>query len=366
MQINKLILKNFRNYNSVEVNFNPQNNLLMGENGQGKTNILESIYILALMKSHRQVRDNDLIKHGEESYYIKGDFQNNNHNFSVSMGYHNDKKKLSYNEQECKKLSSAIGNVKIVILSHPDIYLITGAPSVRRKYLDITLSLADNLYFKTLQEYQKILRHRNASIRQISEKKYDKKILTAWNDPLIEKGSLIISLRKKFFNPMNNIAKELFNQMRFNIPDFSLQYHSSIGSLNNNIPIQDLFRKKIEENIDKEIIYKQSLYGPHKDDFYIRNGSIDFKRFASQGQTRAGSIILKLSMAQYIDQESQCKSILLLDDILLDLDDYKKGSFLNLIEGRQNIFTATSTQGLEKILSNSNLFQVENSQVYLR
>jgi len=364
MHLKKLILKNFRNYSDISVQFSITNNLLIGENGQGKTNILEAIYLLGMMKSFRPVSDKDIIKQNGDSYFIKGIFEDGMEESAISIGVHKKKKQVKQNETVVQKISSLVGNAKMVVFTHSDIDLIIGSPSIRRKYLDIALSLASKPYFKLLQNYHKVLKQRNKALKGGREP--DIELITIWDNQLIEFGSEVIAIRKAFFDPINEMTKELYHQLNFDMTDFHLIYHSSLGKCTESNSIADLFQKKLVENRDREIQYKQTLFGPHKDDFSIRNGRVDFKRFASQGQCRAGALTLKLAMTKYVEQISQNKAMLLLDDVLLDLDEQKKNAFLELVDGRQNFFTATSMHGLAKINDeDSHHFIVSNESLYL-
>ncbi len=365
MYLKKLILQNFRNYSRLDVDFNQEHNLIIGENGQGKTNILESIYLLGMMKSFRPVLDKDLIRQGENSYFLQGLFLENDFESSISIGVHQNKKLVQHNQTEIKKISSLIGNLKVVIFTQPDIQLIIGSPSIRRKYIDITLSLTYKRYLELLQQYNKVMKQRNIILKKNSDQSTTQALLKVWDQQLIEYGSEIMIMRKDFFDPINDLTQSLYNTLSFDMSDFHLAYKSSIGNTDNKDLIADEYMKKLLENRSREIQYKQTLFGPHKDDFAIKSGQTDFKRFASQGQCRAGALTLKLAMTKYIENMTQCKMILLLDDVLLDLDDKKKHKFLDLVQGRQNFFTSTSLHGLERIQEQSSIYHVSDNSLTL-
>ena len=365
MYLKKITLKNFRNYNNIEIPFKMGNNLLIAENGMGKTNIIEAIYMLGFMKSFKPVLDKDIIKQGEDSFFLKGVFEDKNIESLISIGVSKDKKLVTYNENKIKNISSLIGILKLVIFTQDDIQLITGSPSIRRKNLDITLSLANRQYFNLVLKYRKIIKQRNNYLKKMTNDYYSRDLIKVWDEQLIETGSSIISIRKEFFNPINEITTTLYNALSFNITNFHLSYLSSIGNLSGNISIKDQLKKKLNENRDKEMFYKQTLYGPHKDDFRIRSGNTDFKRFASQGQNRAGALTLKLAMTKYIETMSDTKTILLMDDILLDLDNKKKDKFLSLVDGRQNIFTSTSLNGFDNIIHDSLIYTIKENNLLL-
>ncbi len=363
MYLKRLILKQFRNYQEIDISFKDGNNLLIGENGQGKSNILEGIYLLGMTKAFRSVLDQDLVQFSKDSFFVKGIYEESEMESTITIGYQQGKKQAHLNDTRITKLSDLIGLLKMVLFSQGDIQLITGPPAIRRKFLDMTLSLSSKRYLEQLQNYHKVVKQRNSALKKMGGALSQGYLYKIWDEQLIEMGSDLISSRIQLFEPMNEITKSLFSTLRFDMKDFHLSYRPSIGKINEDGSLKDQFRKKLKENEGKEIQYKQSLYGPHKDDFSIRNSSVDFKKFASQGQSRAGALTLKLAMTQYIESVHSCKTILLLDDVLLDLDDQKKEPFLELLGGRQNFFAATSLHGLEKIREESQIYSVQENRV---
>ncbi len=363
MYLKRLILKQFRNYQDIDISFAEGNNLLIGENGQGKSNILEGIYLLGMTKAFRPVLDKDLVQFTKDSFFVKGEYEESGMESMITIGFQQSKKQIHHNETRIKKLSDLIGLLKVVLFSQGDIQLIMGPPAIRRKFMDMTLSLASKRYLEQLQNYHKVVKQRNTALKGAVGSGSQGDIFKIWDEQLIEMGSDLISSRIQLFEPMNEITQSLFNALRFDMSDFHLSYRPSIGKIDAKDSLKDQFRKKLKENERKEIQYKQSLYGPHKDDFAIRNASVDFKRFASQGQTRAGALTLRLAMTQYIESVHSCKTILLLDDVLLDLDNRKKEPFLELLSGRQNFFAATSLHGLEGLQGKSTLYTIQNGRV---
>ncbi len=351
MTIDRLILKNFRNHEHLDITFNKTNNILMGENGKGKTNILEAIYLLGMMKSFRPALDKDLVQQSQNSYFIKGIYDKT----SISIGFHEGKKEVCHNDQPIKRISTLIGKLKVAILNQLDIHLIIGSPSNRRRYLDIALSLSYEHYLVLLQRYQRVVKQRNKLLKSGEP---NTTLIKVWDEQLIDLGSNIIQIRNNFFEHINELTKNLYNSLSFDIKDFHLCYSPSIGKIKDNTSINAQFSKKINDNKNKELHYKQTLYGPHKDDFIIKSGEFYFKHFASQGQNRAGAMTLKLAMIDYIEMITDSKMILLLDDVLLDLDNHKKEKFLSIIRDRQNIFTATSLYGLNLIKEDSMIYEV--------
>lgn len=366
MILKLLKLSNFRNYEDLALDFHSGSNIIIGQNGQGKTNILESIFMLAMIKSFRLVQDKDIINRKADSYYIHGEFYKNKLQDTYILAYHNKKKRLQENGNIIEKLTSHIGNIKVVVFTQEDIQLIYGSPSLRRKYLDIAFSLTSKHYFENLKRFQHCVRLRNSTLKKDIKLDEKRELIRVWNEQLIEYGANIIQYRLEHFEEINNLTQRFYNELNFQMNDFHIIYKSSLGNQINKPDIKSIYKTKLIDNENREIQYKQTLYGPHKDDFIIKSGQHEFKKFASQGQNRAGALTLKLAMTYFIESFSENKSILLMDDILLDLDQRKKEAFLKLLEGRQCFFTSTSLYGFEEIEKESKVFEVFENQVKVR
>jgi len=369
MYINELIIDNYRNYDKQHLTFSPYYNFIIGDNGQGKTNLIEAIYLLGIAKSFRISTDKDLIRKGQDYFYLKGIFfseEDEGTSQSIEIGYNKQKKNTKYNGIPHKKISDWIGKLKTVVFLNQDIELILGSSSERRKYMDIVISISNHNYLVNLQQYLKVLKNRNKCLKD------ENAIFDLYDEQLIDFGSKIIYERMLFFNDIKEPAKELFVSINPDITNFNLEYRSTLGKLNDeNIQIsveniKNLYSEVLEKNRSKDILYKRTLTGPHLDDFNIKSNREIFKRFASQGQNRVGALTLKMIAIKHIEKVSNQKVILLLDDILLDLDATKKNYFLNLVKEHQCFFTSTNTYGvgdISKFATDSRMFTVNAGQI---
>lgn len=371
MHITELIIDNYRNYSKQHLEFSPGYNFIIGDNGQGKTNLIEAIYILGMAKSFRINTDKDLIKKGEDYFYLKGIFYSNDYEETkqdIELGYNKQNKKAKINGLTQKRLSDWIGILKTVVFLNQDIELILGSASNRRKYMDMVISLSDHQYLVNLQKYNKVLKNRNRLLKE------EKSIFDLYDEQLTKYGSEIAYKRLRFFEDIKNIAKETFKQINPDITNFKLEYKANLGKTLRKNPeltqedIKTIYKELLDKNKDRAILYKRTLTGIHLDDFNIKNNKEMFKKFASQGQTRAGALTLKMIAIHYIEKASGEKVILLLDDILLDLDTVKKNFFLMLVKNHQCFFTSTNTSGIGSInkdfVSNENkIFRIKNGDI---
>ncbi len=373
MHITELIIDNYRNYKKQHLRFSQSYNFIIGDNGQGKTNLIEAIYMLSMAKSFRINTDKDLIKKGEEYFYLKGMFYSDEYKETIQdieLGYNKQNKKAKINGVVQKRLSDWIGTLKTVVFLNQDIELILGSASNRRKYMDMVISLSNHQYLINLQKYIKALKNRNKLLKE------EKEIFDIYDEQLIQYGSNIAYKRIQFFNEIKQIAKETFKQINPDITNFKLEYKANLGktlSKNSEIKLEEIesiYKELLVKNKDRARLYKRTLTGIHLDDFNIKNNKEMFKKFASQGQVRAGALTLKMIAINHIEKTSGEKVILLLDDILLDLDSVKKNFFLTLVEDHQCFFTSTDTSGIGNInkpsVSDENkIFHIKNGEITL-
>jgi DNA replication and repair protein RecF len=365
MKITKLILKNFRNYNSLELNLNDKINIFIGNNAQGKTNILESIYILAITKSHRGFIDDNLIKKGEEFFKITGTIIEDNLDKKMEILLTKKEKKVKINNNEIKKLSDYISNLNIIIFCPDDLDIIKGSPIVRRNFLNIEISQMSNKYIKILNEYNKLLKNRNEylkimAINNISDKRYFNVITEKLIDIAIE----IYLYRKNFIEKINNNIQNIYSDITLT-KNLNIKYNSFIDE---NIEInllKETLIKKYNDNLKKEMDLGNTLIGPHKDDFIFFIGEEELKKYGSQGQQRAAVLSLKLSEIEIFKEMKSNYPILLLDDIFSELDEIKKNNLIKYINSDfQTIITTTDINDIDdKLIEQAKLYLVDNGKV---
>ena len=365
MILKKLELKNYRNYKNACLNFNSGLNILIGNNAQGKTNILESIYVLSLSKSFLTNNDKNLIKIGADSAKIKGifDIQNTTKQFSVLLNHLD--KKVYINDKEVKKISDYVLNIKIISFGPSDLKIIKDSPSGRRKFLNIALSQFDCKYFNTLSKFNSILRNRNEYLKKIKKDngKYDIAYIEVLNNKYVDLCIEIFIKRKTFVDNINNIIFKKYGEITGDY-NLSLKYDSIFNNVENTEYKQFLLNK-LSDNFDKEIYYGSSIYGVHRDDFSFYLNDINLSLYGSQGQQRVAILALKLAELDIFTKYLNDTPILLLDDLFSELDILKKNNILKKIS--PDIQTIITTTDLNKIdddlISKSNIYVINDGEV---
>lgn len=365
MYIQNLKLKNFRNYDSLELNFNKGINIIYGKNAQGKTNLLESIYVLAITKSHRSSIDNYLIKNDKNYLRINGIIKKNRFPQKMEL-YLDEQKKLKIDDNNISKVSDYISKMNIIIFYPEDLEIIKGSPNNRRKFLNLELSQMFNNYYMILNDYNKLLKMRNDYLKKIViNDNYDKNYLNILNNYFIDKAILILKMRNKFINLLNQRANEIFKTIT-GLDGYKIIYNSSIDlTEKNNEILKEKFLKKIEKSFNSELKFKATLVGPHRDDFEFYLNELNLKLYGSQGQQRIAVLSLKLAEIDIFKEYTGTTPILLLDDIFSELDSKKKNNLLRYIKNNiQTIITTTDLALInKKIIDKAKLIEIENGKI---
>ena len=365
MIIKNIEIKNFRNYPKLNLEFGKNINIVYGDNGVGKTNLLESVYVLAFSKSHRFFNQNNLIKEGEESSLIRGTIENKIP-YKLEVLLNKSKKQVKIDSHIIKKISDYIDKTNIVVFYTEDLDLIKGIPTIRRKYLDISLMQISVNYYNALNDFNKLLKSRNEYLKQISEGvKVDFNYFDVLTDYFINKSVFIYQMRHKFIQRINEICPSIYQKITGKT-GFKIVYKPVItfDSYDNDYLFKTL-KKSLEENLEKEIKFKATLYGPHRDDFDFFLQNQNLKNFGSQGQQRVAVIALKLSEIELLKDYKQTNPIVLLDDVFSELDNKKKEGLLSYIDRDiQVIITTTDLNSIdEKLLKDAKIFHVANNEV---
>lgn len=365
-----MILKNidihsFRNYEKLKLDLNDKVNIIYGNNGQGKTNILESIYVLALTKSHRSFIDNNLIKAGEEKAIIKGTLKKDiSYNLEITIG--KTSKKVKIDNTHIPKLSDYIDKMNVIIFSSEDLELIKGSPGERRKYINLELSQLSSNYYNVLNDYTKLLKIRNETLKKMNNgEKVDLNYFNILTDYLINKSIFIYQMRNKYFQRLNKICPKIFKEIS-NIKKFNLKYTPSIEIEEyTKENIKEILENKFKEGLEKEIMAKTTLYGPHRDDFEFDVEEDNLKSFGSQGQQKMAVLALKLSEIEVFSDYKKTSPIILLDDVFSDLDSNKKNNLLKHIKkDMQVIITTTDLDNVdENLLKNAKLIKIKDGKI---
>ena len=354
MWINKVKIKNFRNYTEEEILLNKNINVFYGENAQGKTNIIESIFLSGMGKSFRTKKDKEMINFNYNNSIIEVEFNKSDRDGKIKIELSN-KKNIYLNGIKVKKLSDLLGNINLVIFTPEDIGILKGSPQNRRRFLDIMISQLRPNYINVLNLYLKTLEQRNNYLRQIKEEKKDENLLDIWDEKLAEYAILICKYRIEFIDKIKNKIKKIHDEITENRENITIEYITQCKEKNE-------FLKVLKERRKLDIIKGFTTKGIHRDDFivYINNKEIGI--FGSQGQNRTAMLSLKLAELKVIYDEIGEEPILLLDDFMSELDSKRRKSFLEHINGTQVIITCTEKITLEN--SKSFMYNVRNGKVY--
>ncbi len=340
MHITSLYVKNFRNYTSLKIDFSPTVNFIVGENGAGKTNLLEAISILSIVKSFRNIKDSEIIQWSENSYYCSIDVESIDYkHFEVGCGYFSNKlqKKMKIDKQEIKSVSEYYGKLLSVIFSPTDINIINGPPELRRRFFDSVQSKIDKKYMDSLIEFKKILTSRNSFLRNYKDKRiHDFSELDVWDELLSNKASEIISNRIEFTTDFGKYFSESYIGISNEELFPRIRYYNATGASSVS-EINDILKR----NRKKDCTIGSTTTGPQRDDFIIENEvGVQFSNYASQGQRRTAAIALKIVENEIVEEKKGEKSIILVDDIFSELDSKRRGNMIDLLKkGNQVIFT---------------------------
>ena len=375
MIIKSLELADFRNYEQLKIDFSSGTNILYGDNAQGKTNILEAIFVSATTKSHKGSKDKEIIRFGQEEAHVKTILEKDNAEYRVDMHLRKSKSKgIAIDGQKIKRASDLIGRLNVVFFSPEDLSIIKNGPSERRRFMDMELCQLDQIYLNSLSKYNKLVIERNKVLKDLFEHPENSVLLDVQDKQLCEYGSVIIKTREKFIKDLNEIIRPIHEKLTGGKEILSVYYEPNVAF--------DEFEKKLRASRQKDTYAKQTTVGPHKDDFSFivqkrvigenqdnseadnLSEGIDIRKFGSQGQQRTASLSLKLSEIEIVKKAKKENPVLLLDDVLSELDSNRQNYLLNTIGDIQTIITCT---GLDEFVNNrfeiDKLFKVTEGTV---
>ena len=357
MKIKQLKLKNYRNYNLLELEFDTSTNIFYGDNAQGKTNILESIYMCGTTKSHRGTKDKDLIKFGEEESHIEAIVEKNEVPFKIDIHLKkNSPKGIAINKIPIRRASELFGIINIVFFSPEDLNIIKNGPSERRKFIDLELAQLDKVYLSDLSNYNRIVNQRNKLLKDSYNKQELLDTLEVWDMQLSHYGKKIIDRRNLFISQLNDIVGKVHERLTGGKETLYISYEPSNGDIN--------LEQAIKKNRERDIRMKSTSVGPHRDDICFMVGELDIRKFGSQGQQRTAALSLKLSEIELVKNIIKDTPILLLDDVLSELDKHRQNYLLDSISDVQTLITCT---GVDDFVNNrfyiNKMFYVEKGNV---
>ena len=336
MKINSIHLTNFRNYTNSIIKLTDGVNFILGQNAQGKTNLLESIYLCAISKSPKTSKEKQMINFDAEFAKVFLDFSTIAGNKNIEIILNNSNKKIiKINNIPIIKLTQLIGELNVVYFSPDELKLVKETPEDRRKFLDISISQFDKSYMFDLMRYDKILKQRNCVLKSNINDKLKTEQLNIWTPQLILIAEKIIKKRLLFVEKLKKYSKMIYNSI---VIDEKLDIFYSFDE-KNNISIFDDLTNQFNLNLKKELEMQHTLIGPHRDDIIFRINNQDCRYFASQGQQRTVALTLKLALMEIIKEEVKEYPILLLDDVLSELDNKRQARLLNIVKNYQTLIT---------------------------
>lgn len=350
MIITKLTLRQFRNYQQQEISFFPGVNVLYGNNAQGKTNILEAVYLFSNGKSHRGVKDRELIRFdqpcGDLTLFFDAYERENRAEIEL---FCDKRKKIRLNGVALNRVSRMIGYFQTVLFCPEDLYLIKGGPGERRRFLDGAISPLKPNYFTALVQYQKILENKNKLLRQMGEFPEFSQTLDVWNEKMCETGARIMIYRAAFLKKLNEICGETYSDMTGGKERLQLRYKPSAEVLlEDEASVKNQLMELMERGKSREIAAAMSLTGPHRDEIELYINGAQVKQFASQGQQRTVVLTMKIAQIELVKQSMGEYPVLLLDDILSELDKSRQAFLLERIQCQQVIMTCTDAYAIQR------------------
>ena len=365
MRIGHLQLKNYRNYKDLSIDLGTGLNIFIGNNAQGKSNILESIFVLALTKSYMNIKDQYLIKDGEEFASIKADFSTGDVEKQLEVIITEHAKKLKFNKIEVKKYCDYISNVKVLIFSPYNVNFIKDGPNVRRKSINMVISQFSNNYVKLLQNYNAVLKKRNQFLKSIDcFKEYNRFYFDALNERFCALAVDVVLERSKFVEKINQVLSQIYYEIT-DYENLEFKYISNIEIIDDKKQMLEQCKLKVSSMFDREKAYGMTLIGPHRDDFsFLLDGS-ELSIYGSQGQIRAAILALKLAELLIFKEKDGEYPILLLDDIFSELDVDKRNKLMKyILDDVQTIITTTDIDLIDSsLVENANVFVVDNARI---
>lgn len=370
MIIERLELMNYRNYDSLVLEFSPTINVLIGENAQGKTNVMESIYVLAMAKSHRTSNDKELIRWESEYGKIEGVIQNRYGSFPMELMISKKGKKGKVNHLEQSKLSNYIGQVNVIMFAPEDLNIVKGSPQIRRRFIDMEIGQISPVYLHELLNFQKVLKQRNQLLKINQKKqKMDEILFDIYTEQYIQSAVQIIRKRFQFVELLQEWAEPIHSGISRGLEQLMIKYRPTTG-MDSNWTAEEMalyLGEKLSEVKQRELERGITLVGPHRDDLQFLVNGYDVQTYGSQGQQRTTALSLKLAEIELIKQETKEKPILLLDDVLSELDDYRQSHLLNTIKGEvQTFVTTTSVDGIHhETMEHAKMFHVKQGEIHV-
>lgn len=355
MVIKSLKLKNYRNYDLLDINFDPNTNILYGDNAQGKTNILEALYLSGTTKSHRGTKDRDIIQFGYDESHIETIVEKRGICFQIDMHLKkNSPKGIAIDKIPIRKAGELFGIVHFVFFSPEDLNIIKEGPAGRRRFIDLELSQLDKIYLSNLSNYNRIINQRNSLLKDLYGQKNLMDTLDIWDMQMAAYGTKVLDARKKFIKEVNEIISDIHFKLTGGKERISISYEASNGKMS--------LEEALKRYRERDMRMKSTTVGPHRDDIcFTTDSGLDVRKFGSQGQQRTAALSLKMSEIELVKQVIKDTPVLLLDDVLSELDKHRQNYLLDSINNIQTIITCT---GLDEFVNHrfsiNKIFHIKN------
>lgn len=376
MQLRRIALSSFRNYDELDLGFTSGLNIFVGNNAQGKTNLLEAIYLLSLGRSFRTTDDVDLIGWNKQLARVRAEVERETGEARIDIMLRRDgPKQVRVAGEKLNRIADLIGTVNTVIFAPDDLQLVKGSPGMRRRFLDAEIAQISPLYRHHFLRYQRILRQRNNLLKSIRAREAPKSVLEPWDVQLVTEGVIVAVKRAETVRRLATWAKKVHGELtggreRLNLvyrPFFAAENEMPIADWESRGYVHDRFERAMTERRGEELARAVTLVGPQRDDIAFMIGDVDARSFASQGQQRSAVLATKLAEIEFFKEEIGEYPILLLDDVMSELDDDRRAYFLNHVSGRVNTFiTTTNVRSFKpSVLNTASVFEIQRGTVSL-
>ena len=361
MYVESIELRNYRNYDDLKLEFGRNTNILYGNNAQGKTNILESIYMAATTKSHRGSKDRDVIKIGEDESHIRLIIKKRDISHKIDMHLRKNKNKgVAIDGIAIRRAAELYGLLNVIFFSPEDLSIIKNGPAERRRFMDLELCQISRLYYQNLVSYNKVLNQRNNLLKQINFNRSLMDTIDVWNMQLVDYGSRIIKERKNFIDMMNDIIGDIHSRLTSGKEKLEIVYDANVT--------EEEFEKNLQDKMDIDLRCASTQVGPHRDDISFLINGIDARKYGSQGQQRTVALSLKMAEIKLVKKIINDNPVLLLDDVMSELDTDRRNSLIEEIRDIQTIITCTGYDDFikEQIIINNVYSVVEGTATRVR
>lgn len=367
MRVQALEVRDFRNYETLSLSdLSPHVNILVGQNAQGKTNVIESILLLAVGKSHRTNKDAELIRFDAESALLQAVIERDGRTLRLDLRLLGKGKKGRVNGVEKRKMSDFVGTLNVVLFAPEDLQLIKGGPAQRRRFLDVEIGQVSPQYLYNLSQYQKVLVQRNNLLKDIAKKGSGEELLSIWDEQLAVYGTKVINKRLEYTDKLEGFARDIHSRISGGREELSFRYLNSFEiPVDNSGNVEETFRSELQRKKKQDILRGTTSVGPHRDDLEVRIDGRAVDTYGSQGQQRTASLSMKLAEIELIRSEVGEYPVLLLDDVLSELDSMRQMHLVESMGERvQTFITTTTTYGLEQFMQEqAHVYRVQSGAI---